>query len=143
MNLYHRQKVNIASAALKYGRMRNIRRDTLIHQDSLSKSLTDFERLSEHNKIKNLKYHILDCGTYTSDVCCPKYFEVLPMLDQLEIERLDRLVQFSDEILKSGAFNNKSDEWINRWSSKFSRNADRIKTSFTRGNQRCGFYDEK
>ena len=59
------------------------------------------------------------------------------------IQRLDRLVQFSDEILKSGAFNNKSDKWINRWSSKFSRNADRIKTSFTRGNQHCGFYDEK
>ena len=59
------------------------------------------------------------------------------------LQRLDRLVQFSDEILNSGAFNNKSDKWINRWSNKFSINANRMKTSFTRGNQRCGFYDDK
>lgn len=104
MNLYHRQKVNIASAALKYGRMRNIRRDTLIHQDSLSKSLTDFERLSEHNKIKNLKYHILDCGTYTSDVCCPKYFEVLPMLDQLEIEPLSETLKTTENLISEESF---------------------------------------
>ena len=30
------------------------------------------------------------------------------------LQRLNRLVQFSDEILNSGAFNNKSDKWINR-----------------------------
>ena len=59
------------------------------------------------------------------------------------IQRLNRLVQFSDEILNSGAFNNKSKKWIERWSLKFSRNADRMQNSFTRGNQRCGFYDEK
>ena len=59
------------------------------------------------------------------------------------LQRLNRLVQFSDEILNSGAFNNKSDKWINRWSNKFTNNANRMKTSFTRGNQRCGFYDDK
>ena len=59
------------------------------------------------------------------------------------LQRLNRLVQFSDEILNSGAFNNKSNKWIDRWSNKFSINANRMKTSFTRGNQRCGFYDDK
>ena len=65
-----------------------MRRETLAHQDSLSKSLKDFESLSEHNKLKNLKYHLLDCGTYTSDVCDPKYFDILPVLDEIEIEPL-------------------------------------------------------
>ena len=59
------------------------------------------------------------------------------------LQRLDRLVQFSDEILNSGAFNNKSDKWINNWSMKFARNADRMEINFKRGNQRCGFYDQK
>ena len=59
------------------------------------------------------------------------------------LQRLNRLVQFSDEILNSGAFNNKSEKWIEMWTGKFSRNAGRMKHSFTRGDQRCGFYDEK
>ena len=54
------------------------------------------------------------------------------------LQRINRLVQFSDEILNSGAFTNKTDKWINMWSNKFSRNADRMKDSFT---NRCGFYD--
>ena len=58
------------------------------------------------------------------------------------IQRLDRLVQFSGEILGSGAFNNKSEKWISRWSNKFEKNAGRMKTNFNRGNQRCGFYDD-
>ena len=92
MNLYHRQKVNAASAALNHGRMKKIRRETLAHQDSLFKSLKDFESLSEHNKLKNLKYHLLDCGTYTSDVCDPKYFDILPVLDEIEIEPLSETI---------------------------------------------------
>ena len=58
------------------------------------------------------------------------------------IQRIDRLVQFSGEILGSGAFNNKSEKWISRWSNKFTKNAERMKTNFNRGNQRCGFYDD-
>ena len=58
------------------------------------------------------------------------------------LQRLNRLVQFSEEILNSGAFSNKSDRWIAKWSMKFSRNADRMENNFTRGNQRCGFYDD-
>ena len=59
------------------------------------------------------------------------------------LQRLTRLVQFSAEILDSGAFNIKSDKWIQRWTDKFSKNANRMKKNFTRGNQRCGYYDEK
>ena len=59
------------------------------------------------------------------------------------LHRLNRLVQFTDEILNSGAFNGKSEKWIQMWTNKFSNNADRMEISFTRGNQRCGTYDEK
>ena len=59
------------------------------------------------------------------------------------IQRLHRLVEFADEILESGAFNHKFNEWRYIWRQKFSKNADRMQHSFTRGNQRCGFYDEK
>ena len=84
MKLYHQHKINAASAALKHGRMKNIRRQTLAHQDTLFKSMSDFERLTDPHKIQNLRYHLLDCGTYTSDHCNPQYFDVLPMLDEIE-----------------------------------------------------------
>ena len=58
------------------------------------------------------------------------------------IQRLNRLVEFTAEILNSGAFNNHSSKWIKRWGDKFKRNAERMETNFTRGNQRCGFYDD-
>ena len=58
------------------------------------------------------------------------------------LQRLSRLVEFSSEILNSGAFNNKSKKWITKWENKFANNAKRMEDNFTRGNQRCGFYDE-
>ena len=58
------------------------------------------------------------------------------------IQRLNRLVEFTSEILNSGAFNNKSAKWIKMWEIKFANNAERMENNFTRGNQRCGFYDE-
>ena len=54
------------------------------------------------------------------------------------IARLDRLVQFSAEILDSGAFN-RPKKWTDRWRNKFDINADRMKRSF----KRCGFYDPR
>ena len=54
------------------------------------------------------------------------------------IARLDRLVQFSAEILESGAFN-KPTKWTDRWRTKFENNAGRMKLSF----ERCGFYDPR
>ena len=58
------------------------------------------------------------------------------------LQRLNRLVQFTSEILNSGAFNNKSENWIKMWEAKFANNAERMEQNFSRGNQRCGFYDE-
>ena len=58
------------------------------------------------------------------------------------LQRLNRLVEFTSEILNSGAFNNKSAKWIKMWETKFANNAERMENNFTRGNQRCGFYDE-
>ena len=40
------------------------------------------------------------------------------------LQRLKRLVEFSSEILNSGAFNNKSSKWINNWEQKFSNNGE-------------------
>ena len=55
------------------------------------------------------------------------------------IQRLNRLVEFSHELL---------DDWFNflpsqvAWKHKVSANADRMQKNFMRGNQRCGYYDE-
>ena len=59
------------------------------------------------------------------------------------IQRLNRLVQFTDEILNSGAFYRQSQRWIQMWAKKFGNNADRMEKNFKRGNQRCGTYDER
>ena len=58
------------------------------------------------------------------------------------LQRLNRLVEFTSEILNSGAFNNKSEKWIQMWVTKFANNAERMEKNFSRGSQRCGFYDE-
>ena len=59
------------------------------------------------------------------------------------IQRLNRLVEFSKEILDSGFFNHKSGKWNSIWKNKFENNAGRMEKNFNRGNQRCGFYDEQ
>ena len=54
------------------------------------------------------------------------------------LQRLDRLVEFSKELL---------DDWYQflpskeAWKNKFEINAERMKRNFRRGNQRCGYYD--
>ena len=59
------------------------------------------------------------------------------------LQRLDRLVEFSGEILNSGSFNNKGGGWIRNWSRKFKVNGERMEKAFTRGQQRCGYYDNE
>ena len=59
------------------------------------------------------------------------------------VQRLNRLVEFSADILNSDSFSSQSEKWIKMWTTKFSKNAGRMETAFTRGNQRCGYYDEK
>ena len=59
------------------------------------------------------------------------------------LQRLDRLVEFSGEILNSGSFNNKGAGWIRNWSRKFQVNGERMEKAFTRGQQRCGYYDNE
>ena len=55
------------------------------------------------------------------------------------LQRLERLTQFTDEIL---------DAWFqflpskDAWKAKFHNNAERMERNFNRGNQRCGHYDE-
>ena len=64
--------------------MSHLVRQTIINQGSLSKSMKYFEKLSE--SLQNLHYHVLDCGTYTSEHCDPQYFDVLPLMEEIEIE---------------------------------------------------------
>ena len=54
------------------------------------------------------------------------------------LQRLQGLVRGTKEILNSGAFNNKSKDWIKKWELKVSTNAERLERSYNRGNQRCG-----
>ena len=55
------------------------------------------------------------------------------------LQRLNRLVQFTDEILDTWfGFLPSKDSWKN----KFETNAGRMEKNFNRGNQRCGFYDD-
>ena len=77
------------------------------------------------------------------------FFAVFASADEKKVpprhplQRLSRLVEFSAEILNSGSFNSKSEKWIKMWTNKFQNNAVRMETNFKRGNQRCGYYDEK
>ena len=56
------------------------------------------------------------------------------------LQRLERLVQFSDELLN---------QWYGPWKrkaafvSKFSKAADRMENAFSRNQQKCGFYDSE
>ena len=55
------------------------------------------------------------------------------------LQRLERLTQFTDEIL---------DAWFtflpskDSWKAKFHKNAERMERNFNRDNQRCGYYDD-
>ena len=55
------------------------------------------------------------------------------------LQRLNKLVEFSEEILNEWyTFLPSKDSWV----AKFAANAERMERNFNRGNQRCGFYDE-
>ena len=54
------------------------------------------------------------------------------------LDRLNRLIEFSQEILQSDGFRWFDQVWISKWESKFYNNAMRM----TKGYERCGFYDE-
>ena len=55
------------------------------------------------------------------------------------LQRLERLNAFTDEMLNTWfSFLPSKDAWVE----KFAANGARMATAFTRGNQRCGFYDE-
>ena len=67
------------------------------------------------------------------------------------LQRLERLIEFSEEIFNIGdspfvhdwSPNNVDSDWVANWIRKFKVNGDRMKKAFTRGNQRCGFYDNE
>merc|ERR1712131_388242 len=56
------------------------------------------------------------------------------------LQRLERLTEFSQEILTDWfSFLPSQQAWIQ----KFANNAERMEKNFSRGEQRCGFYDEE
>merc|ERR1712025_476289 len=56
------------------------------------------------------------------------------------LQRLNRLIEFSEEILTDWYDFLPSQE---KWIAKFAKNGGRMKKNFERGNQRCGYYDSK
>ena len=55
------------------------------------------------------------------------------------LQRLNKLVDFTEEIMNDWfSFLPSQQAWI----TKFKTNAERMERNFSRGNQRCGFYDE-
>ena len=55
------------------------------------------------------------------------------------LQRLNRLTEFSEEILTTHfGFLASQASWIN----KFQKNSERMQKNFSRGEQRCGYYDE-
>ena len=98
------------------------------------------QSVSNSIRVKNQKFTTMKLSTISLIGLASANEKKVPPRHPLQ--RLNRLVEFSSEILNSGAFNNKSIKWINRWELKFANNGDRMKVNFQRGNQRCGFYDE-
>lgn len=58
------------------------------------------------------------------------------------LDRLNTLVTFSAEVMDMPEYNLMRTNRRENWKKKFAKNAERMEKNFTRGNQRCGFYDE-
>ena len=55
------------------------------------------------------------------------------------LQRLNRLTEFAEEILVTHF------DWLHsqqNWINKFKTNSERMERNFSRGEQRCGYYDE-
>ena len=48
--------------------------------------MTEFEGLTQAQKIGRLKFHLLEIGTMTKDHLSPEFFDCLPPLTELETE---------------------------------------------------------
>ena len=55
------------------------------------------------------------------------------------LQRLNRLTEFAEEIMVTHF------DWLasqQNWINKFKKNSERMERNFSRGEQRCGYYDE-
>ena len=64
--------------------------------------------MSESDQLQNRHYHTLDCRTYTSSVCDPQYFAVLPLLDEIETENENVSILNEKSFLENNSLNDES-----------------------------------
>ena len=88
MNRFHSQKLVEETDGLEKGRLNTKRRQTLLREKNISQILTEFESLTQAQKIDRLQFHLLEKGTLTKDNLSPEYFEVLPPLTEISTETM-------------------------------------------------------
>ena len=79
-NLFQFQKLLEETDGFEKGRLNTKRRQTLLREKNISQILTEFESLTQAQKIDRLQFHLLEIGTLTRDNLSPEYFEVFPPL---------------------------------------------------------------
>ena len=65
MNRFHSKKVVEATDGLEKGRLNSKRRKTILRENNIYEILTNFESLSQSEKIARLQFHLLEIGTLT------------------------------------------------------------------------------
>ena len=57
-----------------------------MREKNIAQILTDFESLTQAEKIGRLHFHLLEIGTMTRDTLSPEFFDCLPPLSELPSE---------------------------------------------------------
>ena len=86
MNRFHSQKLVEETDGLEKGRLNSKRRQTILREKNIAQILTEFEGLTQAQKIGGLQFHLLEVGTLTKDNLSPEYFEVLASLTEIATE---------------------------------------------------------
>ena len=86
MNRFHSQKLVEETDGLEKGRLNSKRRQTILREKNIAQILTEFEGLTQAQKIDGLQFHLLEIGTLTKDNPSPEYFEVLAPLIEISTE---------------------------------------------------------
>ena len=86
MNRFHSQKLVEETDGLEKGRLNSKRRQTILREKNIAQILTEFEGLTQAQKIDGLQFHLLKIGTLTKDNLSSEYFEVLAPLTEISTE---------------------------------------------------------
>ena len=64
---FHSQKLVEETDGLEKGRLNSKRRQTILREKNIAQILTEFEGLTQAQKIDGLQFHLLEIGTLTKD----------------------------------------------------------------------------